>query len=383
MFDSNIRMKSSHGFTLTEVLLAVVIVGVIAALVLPAVISHYNDTAFSNMYKRETQAIESALNALPVAENKANFGETMMYSAIDPVSYEDNAGKFMKKYLRVSKYCGDTINNLDDIKKECFADKYYEYPAGEMDKKVITPEFKGACAVLKNGVSICMEPQIGSQGVRGIIDLNGLKGPNVSGRDYHEFAIDSIDFDSVAKVNRTLKEDVKTEPFAVLVPDEGNPCGENDSSNACCKYRSEHNLPPADSNDPCCLNATYGTGFAACTKEVKLTINYYPTSTCTSGCQPYINAVGTVSSKTFTVLPPTLYLYCDGVYVTTMSGSTLGNAINATSGSFNFDSANYTNNDCQFSGQTTGKTSSKSSVVFSNGTADITENNIKWHIDKH
>lgn len=381
MLYKNASKKGFFGFTLTEVLLAICIVGVIAALVLPAVVSHYSDTAFSNMLKRETQAIESALEALPVNENKANFGETMMYTEANPAGYDDNAGKFLKKYLRVSKYCGDSVNNLDEIKSECFAEKYYQF--SENDKKVLTPEFKGACAALKNGVSICLEPQIGNQGVRGIIDLNGRKGPNILGRDYHEFAIDSIQFSKLSDLNRTSTENVLEEGFDVLTPDEGNPCGENDSSNACCKYRSEHSLLPADNVDPCCLNATYGSSFGACTQEVKITINYYPTSSCTNGCQPYIMAVNTVASKTFNVLPPTLYLYCDGHQVTTMSGSTLKSAINSTSGNYNFDSANHTNYECKYSGQTTGKTSSASSVVFSNGTADITENNIKWHVDKH
>ncbi len=371
--------RSFKGFTLTEVLLAVVIVGVIAALVLPALISHYSDEVFTYMLKREIKTIESALDALVVNENKANFGETMMYVTYDPTSYENNAGTFLKKYLRVSKYCGDTINNLDTIKKECFAPEYYQFV--DNDKKLITPAFKGACAVLKNGASICIEPQIVGQGVRGIIDLNGLKGPNIAGRDYHEFAIDRIFFSNEKTISHST-EPVKEEGFDVLVPDEGNPCGPDDSSNACCKYRSDHNLLPGDSNDPCCLNATYGPGFGACAKEVKISINYYPTSTCKSGCIPYIMAVNTVASKSFTVTPPSLHLYCDGHFVTTMSGTVLKQAINATSGNFNFGT-NYTNYDCQYHGWTTGKTSQYSSVVFSNGLADITQDNIRWHIDKH
>lgn len=373
------KQGSFKGFTLTEVLLAVVIVGVIAALVLPAVISHFNDTIFAHMLKRETKTIESALDALVVNENKANFGETMMYVSGDPTSYEDNAGSFLKKYLRVSKYCGDSINNLDTIKKECFASEYYQYV--DNDKKRITPEFKGACGVLKNGASICIEPQIVGQGVRGIIDLNGLKGPNVVGRDYNEFAIDSISFSNEKTISHST-ENVLEEGFDVLVPDEGNPCGENDSSDACCKYRADNNLLPGDSSDPCCLNSTYGPGFGACTKEVKITINYYPTSTCKSGCKPYIMAVNTVASKSFTVTPPTLHLYCDGHPVSTMSGAILKQAINATSGNFYFG-VNNTNYDCEYHGQTTGKTSQYSSVVFSNGSADITQDNIKWHVDKH
>lgn len=86
----------------------------------------------------------------------------------------------MKKYLRVAKYCGD--NNGD-----CFADKYYEYDKAV--KKEYIPKYAGSCASLKNGVSICMLPQIGAVGVNGIIDLNGKKGPNIFGRDLRLFSL--------------------------------------------------------------------------------------------------------------------------------------------------------------------------------------------------
>jgi len=379
--------KIVKGFTLTEVLVALGIVGVIAALVLPAVITHYNDSSFASAFKREKQAIKASLDALTINENKANFGDTIMYSASDPDSYENNAGTFIKKYLKISKYYGDTVSNLDDIKSKCFAEKYYQYSGN--DKKVYEPAYKGACATLKNGASICLEPQIGSQGVRGIIDLNGPKGPNVVGRDYNEFGLDRITFSDENSISKVLhdpsdpKNSVFEEGFTPLTTDEGNPCGENDSSNACCKYRSEHSLLPTGSDDPCCLNTTYSSGFGACAKEINLVINYYPTSDCTNGCQPYLQAVGTTSSKTLTVNPPNISLYCDGRYVTYMSGATLRDAVNATSGNFNFAGKNTTTVNCKYNGQTTGKTSQYSSVTFSNGSADITQNNIKWHIDKH
>ncbi len=172
---------SKNGFTLTEVLVAVVIVGVIAALVLPSVVSHYQENSFQQAYKRETQTIQSAVEGLAVNENKSSFFETMMYTNEEPTTYTDSAEKFIKTYLRPSKLCGD--NNGD-----CFATRYYEYK--DNDKKVYTPTYKGSCAKLKNGASICLTPQTGAQAIEGLIDINGTKSPNVLGKDLRTFTID-------------------------------------------------------------------------------------------------------------------------------------------------------------------------------------------------
>lgn len=168
------------GFTLAEVLLAVGIVGFLAVLIIPAVVTKYQRRTFEMLYDREVNAIESAINNIAVGENKVSFFESSMYRDETPSSYEDNAGKFVKKFLRVSKYCGDSNG-------DCFASKYYEYK--NKDKVVYTPKYKGACAVLKNGVSICLQPQVGAADIRGILDINASNGPNIYGKDLREFSI--------------------------------------------------------------------------------------------------------------------------------------------------------------------------------------------------
>ena len=99
-----------NGFTLTEILIAVVIVGVIAGLVLPKVIENYQIKTMDSNFKREVQTIEDSINGLAVSENKADFFSTMMYVDALPEEtsdevYENNAVQYMKKYLRVSQMC--------------------------------------------------------------------------------------------------------------------------------------------------------------------------------------------------------------------------------------------------------------------------------------
>ena len=237
-----VSLLTRSAFTLTEVLLAVVIVGVIAALVLPTVVTHFQEKRFDQAYKRETKTIEAAINGLAVNENKSSFFHTMMYSATEPESYENNAEIFLKKYLRVSKICTENSN-------DCFAKTYYEYK--DNDKKVFTPNYKGACASLKNGTSLCLTPQIGASAITGIIDLNGPKGPNIINKDLRTFTLSSISQTGrdteVASVLDTDFAPIETEdPCAGMTCGCGTlpPCPPECSSNpnewdlSCCQYNS-------------------------------------------------------------------------------------------------------------------------------------------------
>lgn len=246
-------LNFKQAFTLTEVLVAVVIAGIIAALVIPAIITKYQQKTLSYLYEREVQAISAAVEALTVTENKSNFFETSLYKDSAVTDYDDSTGKFMKKYLRVAKYCGSSNGN-------CFASKYFEYK--NKDKVEYVPTYEGACASLKNGISICMKPQIGGANIEGLIDLNGKKGPNVLNIDLKKFSISS-------KTRTVLSKD--TEPVLALENDPLNPV-----CNTCdCDPTLEGCTPPPppppvctypDPNDSsrCCESATITSSEDAC-----------------------------------------------------------------------------------------------------------------------
>lgn len=228
-------MKQKTAFTLTEILLALAIVGVIAALVLPAMISKFNEKTLDLGFDREVKTILSAVDSLVVTENKKDFFSTIMYLNAEPESYTDSSGKFMKKYLKVSKYCGDSNG-------DCFANKYYEYKDKKKEEYILT--YKGGCGRLKNGMSICIVPQIGAKGIEGLIDLNGAKGPNVLGRDLRSFTLAAKtrtgqvkDSTEVLAHKGYIELGNETEP--PLPPEEpitppSDPCKDDSSSLACC-----------------------------------------------------------------------------------------------------------------------------------------------------
>ena len=61
------------GFTLTEVLIAVGIVGVIAALVMPKAISYYQTEAMNHEYSRIEQTLEDSLLSNRVSVSLVKF----------------------------------------------------------------------------------------------------------------------------------------------------------------------------------------------------------------------------------------------------------------------------------------------------------------------
>ena len=243
---NKIRGSKAPAFTLTEVLLAVLIVGIIAALVLPAVVTKYQDKAFESAFNREVHSLQDSIDSLAAVENQQSFYETTL--AKTPETY-------MKKYLRVSKYCGASG-------KDCFGKFYSEY--SDHEKKTYTPSYDGNCAILKNGTSVCLNVNGGS--IDMLIDVNGPKGPNVFGRDLRTYThsvkgITGYDMSSngIISLNQTPIEDNSNPdpdpdpdpdptPTPTPTPTPEPKCTASNTSLACCKERGI----TKGQSDPCC-----------------------------------------------------------------------------------------------------------------------------------
>lgn len=388
--------RKTQGFTLTEVLLAVAIIGIIAALVLPATISKFDTTVMNNGFTRQAQTIQHVIDVLPVKENVSDFGKTTMYSD-GSKSIEDSSGKFIKKYLRVAKYYGAYDNNADTIKSECFASKYYEYDEGQKKEFDVDEMLHGACAKLKNGASICLSPQVGANSnVQGVMDLNGPKPPNIYGRDLRVLTLEQVSFSTREAIigNDDPSEGVFTETNPNLEGDGGydNLC-KDDYSVECCKYMNEQGKITS-SDHMCCSNTAVASTISACANNITLRLNLYP-STCNnkkSSCRSYINASMTTAKVNnkgadLTKLPanpPDVVLLCSGKEVGKMSGSVLAEALIKPSGSYYFTKTSNASATCGYPGTTTQGISAKSSVVFEKTKGSYPSeknyNNINWTV---
>ena len=174
--------KKMHCYTLIEILINLSIIAVLSALIIPSLVSKYQNKSFQYAYNSQINSLENSFQMLPENENCRDITGTMMYAEVEPYDYSTTSGKYINKYMKVSKYCG---NDLGD----CFASKYYKYE-NHRKSEISTDEIKGACASLKHGVSICLKPMIkGSDYITGYLDLNGKSSPNILGRDLRYFEI--------------------------------------------------------------------------------------------------------------------------------------------------------------------------------------------------
>lgn len=383
------------GFTLTEVLLATAIVGIIAALVMPAIVTHLNDQTMQYKLERTKSSIQASLDYLAVSENQTDFGKTSMF--VGSPNY--NPEEFIKKYLKVSKYIG-TGNPVP----ECFADKYYEYSGNDKKEVSISGYYSGYCALLKDGACVCLNPQPSrSEGVSGTIDVNGPKPPNIIGRDLltdDAFKLSPVVFEATTDLNRTSMQGVAT-TVGGLEP--ASECSSSDKDSFCCNKRADEGQITSQTDVCCDLGGDIIKKAPICAKEITLVLNYYPTTSCTFKewsefkCQPEVKKSGTsaksgsIQLSELPVAPPTIYVNCSGYRAGEMPGSSLtgllkndpsGHSLVSTfflrTGSGVPNSAS-----CKYSGITVGLTSTDGSLTFSNNSANIVWNGIKWTVEKH
>ena len=245
-----------HAFTLTEVLVAVTIVGLIAAAVLPSVITKFQNTLMQRAYDKQITSIVAALKNLPTQEKVSDFTKSSMYLSNETNDYESSSGLFLKRYFKINKYCGSNI-------KECFPSNYTEITKsnGKTTFSSFEDTFNGSCAILKNGASICIRPQIGNNDISGWIDVNGKKGPNVNGRDLRSFIIDSqggfsVETDSNSPTSSVWDTELDCKPDDASAP------------NSCCtrwvKGSDWNNLTIARRQECCSLSSADLTYNSTC-----------------------------------------------------------------------------------------------------------------------
>jgi hypothetical protein len=151
---------------------------ILTTILVIAGIKRYNENLFDVSYKVNLQKLQEGL--VMMTTNGVDYFYSPMYvdpNEVEKVDYEKTSGTFLQSYMGLRKYCGTSYD-------ECFANKYKDER-----KKIYKPKFEGACAIIKNGTSICIIPQIGQDNITGIMDMNGKYGPNIFGKDLRNFEI--------------------------------------------------------------------------------------------------------------------------------------------------------------------------------------------------
>ena len=170
--------KSKKGaFTLAEVLITLVIIGVVAALTIPNLMQKYQEQTTVKKLQKFYSSLSNAFS-LTIRDNGA-VGEW----GITPENKQESAEKIyeilFKPYFKIAKNCGTTRTG------NCIADEYkylnnisgLSYNYKENYKIVLDDGASLVFTAATNNTIILM------------YDVNGLKAPNQWGRDMFDFRI--------------------------------------------------------------------------------------------------------------------------------------------------------------------------------------------------
>lgn len=164
-----IKIKKD-GFTLSEVLITLAVVGTLAVMVLPGLIKDANNKAMVTLLQSTLSNISSAIQTEVVNTRTSNLEDTDIIK---------NPEAFFKKYLDVKRVCTNanpcmyTSTNSDS--------KYKNY--NTLSGGTISASSYNTTILLNTGVAV------GVQGNTIAIDLNGLSDPNTVGIDRWTFDI--------------------------------------------------------------------------------------------------------------------------------------------------------------------------------------------------
>ena len=176
------RENMKKGFTLTEVLITLGVIGAISVLTLPNLFSGYQNKQLTTQMQRTYNLLRNAMSKYITQEEVDSLESSSLYGAVG-----DEGKNFLNKnYFNIVKDCGLLLTEpyAEDTGYDCIAKNYTL-----SDKTATDPgnEFF-YCIMVESGASICMTPIPAADVI--FIDINGKAKPNVFGKDAFILQID-------------------------------------------------------------------------------------------------------------------------------------------------------------------------------------------------
>lgn len=170
-----------NAFTLAEVLITLGIIGVVAALTLPTLITNYKKQALVTQLKKSINIVENLANRIVADEGVSEFGQTEFvskylscYEGVIPCS---DTNEILKKYLNVVDAEAGSTEITKPTYKKMSGDNYDVYALQKLvlaDGTIIYSSYwQGANQITTDGFWNMT------------IDINGEKGPNTLGQDLY------------------------------------------------------------------------------------------------------------------------------------------------------------------------------------------------------
>ena len=171
------------GFTLVEVLITIVIIGVVAAVTIPSLMIKKRNLGLETQFKTAYSLILQAVTRMSVDNDNIaetycgnnNFNTNTQYRFISDFS----------KYFQVSQLC------LTGNVRDCGYKQSFKEANGVTSFNV--DGYNNGAFFVKNGMFVASSGcwWTGTQGVDFVVDTNGIKGPNRFGYDLFYFQINN------------------------------------------------------------------------------------------------------------------------------------------------------------------------------------------------
>ena len=182
-------LKGFRGFTLAEVLITLVIVGVIASMTIPTLMNNTNKQEYVSKLKKAYSTLSQATNKI-ISDNGLPRADIGGWATSSQAVYD-----MYMIYLSKAKECGG------DTSQQCFASSYKRLSGGN-EVSFDTYDSNSKRFVLADGTSVMIDRTVSDNCsfahmsatepkacAMMIVDVNGVKKPNQMGRDTFMFIL--------------------------------------------------------------------------------------------------------------------------------------------------------------------------------------------------
>lgn len=180
-------LKKTNAFTLAEVLITLAIIGVIAALTLPTLITNYQKNQYAISFKKSYTILSQFFKQYLADEGVSDLSQTSLFSSDYNYPKLDT---ILKKYFRITKLCtGYNLDRACTIRENHLDFETYS-PSDEFSSAsdIYTADGMAFSFTLQSMDSCkpdySMPINLKGQCLIVSIDTNGPKSPNIFGRDF-------------------------------------------------------------------------------------------------------------------------------------------------------------------------------------------------------
>ena len=172
------------GFTLSEVLITLGIIGVIAVLTIPAVMKNYQNRLYVAQLEKVYAQLSTATQSIMNDEHTSHFYETTAAKATSCTDAnkgkcEAGSGYFLNKYFKpLKRNCGPGKTN------SCAGASYTSINGTAVNN--LDGDY---CIQTTNGAALCMKYDNAEKLSNVNVDVNGPAAPNKTGRDVFYMSI--------------------------------------------------------------------------------------------------------------------------------------------------------------------------------------------------